>query len=101
MWKKPGDHAILPAFKYNSQFDTHLLENSSFLRMKNLQLSYDLPTTWMQATRFFENIRITFTGRNLFTVTKFKGVDPEVDSNLTAGNYPATRQYTLGVDVTF
>ena len=101
MWKKPGDHAILPAFKYNSQFDTHLLENSSFLRMKNLQLSYDLPATWMQATRFFENIRITFTGRNLFTVTKFKGVDPEVDSNLTAGNYPATRQYTLGVDVTF
>lgn len=101
MWKKPGDHAKLPAFKYDSQFDTHLLENSSYLRMKNLQVVYTLPKKWMEATRFFESVRLNFTGRNIFTVTKFKGVDPEVNSNLTAGNYPATRQYTLGVEVTF
>ena len=101
MWKKPGDHAKLPAFKYDSQFDTHLLENSSYLRMKNLQVVYTLPKKWMEATRFFESVRLNFTGRNIFTVTKFKGVDPEVNSNLTVGNYPATRQYTLGVEVTF
>ena len=101
MWKKVGDHAKLPAFKYDSQFDTHLLENSSFLRMKNFQVLYELPKRWMEATRFFESVRFNFTARNLFTITKFKGVDPEVDSNLTAGNYPATRQYTIGVDVTF
>lgn len=101
MWKKPGDHAKLPAFKYNSQFDTHLLENSSYMRLKNLQLVYTLPKRWVEATRFFENVRFNFTGRNIFTVTKFRGVDPEVNSGLTVGNYPATRQYTLGVDVTF
>lgn len=101
MWKKVGDHAKLPAFKYDSQFDTHLLENSSFLRMKNFQVLYELPKRWMEVTRFFESVRFNFTARNLFTITKFKGVDPEVDSNLTAGNYPATRQYTIGVDVTF
>ena len=101
MWKKPGDHAKLPAFKYDSQFDTHLLENSSYMRLKNLQLVYTLPKRWVEATRFFENVRFNFTGRNIFTVTKFKGVDPEVNSNITASNYPATRQYTLGVDVTF
>ena len=44
---------------------------------------------------------VTFTTKGDNTVIKFKGVDPEVDSNLTASNYPATRQYTLGVDVTF
>lgn len=101
MWKKPGDHAKLPAFKYDSQFDTHLLENSSYLRMKNLQVVYTLPKKWMEATRFFESVRLNFTGRNIFTITKFTGVDPEVNSNITAGNYPATRQYTLGVEVTF
>ena len=101
MWKKPGDHALLPAFKYDSQFDTHLLENSSYLRMKNLQVFYTLPKKWMEASRFFESVRVNFTGRNIFTITKFKGVDPEVNSNLTAGSYPATRQYTIGVDVTF
>lgn len=101
MWKKVGDHAKLPAFKYDSQFDSHLLENSSYLRMKNLQVIYELPKRWMEATRFFESVRFNFTARNVFTITKFTGVDPEVDSNLTAGNYPATRQYTIGVDVTF
>lgn len=100
MWKKKGDHTALPAFKYDSQFDDHLLENSSFLRMKNLQVFYDLPKRWMQATHFLENVRLNFTGRNLFTITKFKGVDPEVSSNITVGNYPATRQYTIGVDIT-
>lgn len=101
IWKKPGDEAILPGFQYNSMFDTHLLRNSSYLRLKNLSLSYDLPKSWMQATSFFENVRFSFTGRNIFTVTKYSGVDPEIDSNLSMGTYPATRNFTVGVEVTF
>ena len=101
MWKRPGDHTMLPAFKYDSQFDTHLLENASFMRLKNLTLAYELPQKLMERTRFFNGIRLNFQARNLFTVTKFRGVDPEVSSNLTAGNYPATRQYVLGVDFSF
>ena len=101
MWKRPGDHTMLPAFKYDSQFDTHLLENASFMRLKNLTLAYELPQKLMERTRFFNGIRLNFQARNLFTITKFRGVDPEVSSNLTAGNYPATRQYVLGVDFSF
>ena len=101
IWKKPGDRTDLPAFKYDTQFDTHLLENASFLRLKNLSLAYDLPASWMKATHFMNGARLSFTGRNLFTVTKFKGADPEINTNIAYGNYPATRQFVLGVEVTF
>lgn len=101
IWKQPGDIADLPAFEYESQFDTHLLQNASFLRLKDLTLAYDLPEKWMQATHFMKGVRLSFITRNLFTVTKFKGADPETDSNLTTGNYPATRQFMFGIDVTF
>lgn len=101
IWKKPGDKAALPAFIYESQFDTHLLENASFLRMKNLTVAYDLPSSWMKATHFMSGARLSFTGRNLFTVTKYKGADPEIGTNVNYGNYPATRQFVLGVEVSF
>lgn len=101
IWKKPGDLAELPGFQYDVQFDTHVLENASYMRLKNLSLSYDLPQNWMRATRFFQNVRLNATARNLWTVTNYRGADPELDSNLALGNYPSTRQFTLGVEVTF
>ena len=101
IWKKPGDLASLPGFDYETEFDTHLLENASFMRMKNLSLSYDLPKGWMEATNFFTNVRFNFVARNLFTVTKYKGSDPEIDLNIALGSFPATRDFTLGVEVTF
>ena len=87
--------------EYDTQFDTHVLENASFLRLKNLTVAYDLPQTWMKASGFFTNIRLMAQARNLFTVTKYSGTDPELNSNLSLGSYPATRSYTLGVEVTF
>ena len=101
IWKQPGDLASLPAFQYQSQFDTHILQNASFLRLKDLVLAYELPKKWMEASNFFQSVRFNFITRNLFTVTPFKGADPEVDSNISMGNYPATRQFMLGIDVTF
>ena len=101
IWKQPGDLASLPAFQYQSQFDTHVLQNASFLRLKDLTLAYELPKKWMDASNFFQSVRFSFITRNLFTVTPFKGADPELDSNISLGNYPATRQFMLGVDVTF
>ena len=101
MWRNPGDETDLPAFEYDSQFDTHLLENASFMRLKNLSISYDLPKKWMEATKFISNVRLNLTGRNLVTVTKYKGADPEVDTNIALGGYPATRQFVLGAEITF
>lgn len=101
MWRQPGDLTLEPEFGHERQFDTHLLENASFMRLKNLSLSYDLPSHWVEATHFFRNVRLTATARNLFTVTKYTGVDPEVNSNVSNNTFPNTRQYTLGVEVSF
>ena len=101
MWKKPGDITDIPSLATENVFDTHVLQNASFLRLKNLTLSYSLPQQWMQATRFFNSVRIYATARNLFTATKYKGGDPEKDGNISLGFYPGTRQYMLGVEVSF
>ena len=101
MWKKPGDITDIPSLATENVFDTRVLQNASFLRLKNLTLSYSLPQQWMQATRFFDSVRIYATARNLFTATKYVGGDPELDSNLALGFYPGTRQYMLGVEVSF
>ena len=101
IWKKPGDLTLLPAYSEDVKLDSRYLQNASFMRLKNLSLAYNLPKEWMRATNFFTNVRLNFVARNLFTVTKYTGSDPEVDSNIGLGAYPATRQYTLGIDVTF
>ena len=101
MWKKPGDITDIPSLATESVIDSRVLQNASFLRLKNLTLSYSLPQQWMQATRFFDSVRIYATARNLFTATKYKGGDPEKDGNISLGFYPGTRQYMLGVEVSF
>lgn len=101
MWQKPGDETLQPAFGAERQFDTHLLENASFMRLKNLTVSYTLPQAWVDATHFFKSVRINATGRNLFTVTKYSGADPEINGNIALNSFPNTRQYTIGVEVTF
>lgn len=101
MWKKPGDITDIPSLATENVLDSRVLQNASFLRLKNLTLSYSLPQQWMQATRFFDSVRIYATARNLFTATKYKGGDPEKDGNIALGFYPSTRQYMLGVEVSF
>lgn len=101
MWKKPGDITDIPSLATENVIDSRVLQNASFLRLKNLTLSYSLPQQWMQATRFFDSVRIYATARNLFTATKYKGGDPEKDGNIALGFYPGTRQYMLGVEVSF
>lgn len=101
MWKKPGDITDIPSLATENVIDSRILQNASFLRLKNLTLSYSLPQQWMQATRFFDSVRIYATARNLFTATKYKGGDPEKDGNISLGFYPGTRQYMLGVEVSF
>lgn len=85
------------------QFDTHLLENASFLRMKNISLSYTIPQNLLNKTGFIQGLRAYVTGRNLITITSkdFKGIDPEPDSNLTLGMVGNSKQFVFGLDFTF
>ncbi len=117
-WKETGDVALYPnwnglvydpstgSYTTNGdntvmQFDTHLLENASFMRLKNLTVAYQFPTKWFETQNVVSGLKLYATGRNLFTVTKYTGVDPEVDSNLSTGAYPSSRQFILGVELTF
>ena len=101
IWTKPGDITDIPKYGEQIQFDTHLLEDASFLRMKNLIVQYSFPKKWMQATKGIQNAKVLFVGRNLFTATKFSGYDPEPDINLVKFNYPNTRQFVFGMELTF
>lgn len=101
MWQKPGDVTDIAAANCARQFDTSLIENASFVRLKMLQLSYTLPQKWMNATRFMKGCKVYFAGRNLLTFTKYRGYDPEIDSLVSFGDYPNTRQYSIGVQLTF
>lgn len=100
-WEKEGDITDIPAYGYVMEFDTHLLENASFLRMKNIAVGYDFPKRLLNPTKVIKGFKITASARNLFTVTKYKGADPEIDTNLTYGAYPNTKQFTIGAEITF
>ena len=100
-WKQPGDITDIPRWGEVTQLDDRFLENASFLRLKNLSLSYSLPQSLLRKTNFFSMVRIYGQAQNLFTVTGFNGLDPEVSSNIYQAQYPASRQFTLGVELQF
>lgn len=70
----------------------------SFVRLRNVSLSYSLGA---DVIKFIENIRITLSGRNLLTFTKWNGWDPETGQGINTGGRPIMEAYTVGIDVTF
>ncbi|TVR42063.1 MAG: SusC/RagA family TonB-linked outer membrane protein [Bacteroidia bacterium] len=101
-WKEPGDQTQFPRWgEQFTQFDSRLVEDASFLRMKNLSIAYNLPQSIMQRAGFVTGTRIFLSGRNLLTWTNYLGPDPEVDSNIGMGTNPNTKQVTLGLTLTF
>ena len=78
------------------------IEDGSYLRLKNLQIGYTFenPTEWMS------NVRVYFSGQNIFTITKYSGLDPEVgggslNMGLDYGTYPQSRVFSLGANLSF
>ena len=101
IWTTPGQITDIPGAKYDVQFTDHMLQNASFLRMKTLSIQYDFPKKWMQATRYIKGVKVFGIARNLFTITSFEGYDPEPDLNLVQFNYPNTRQFVIGAEISF
>lgn len=106
-WKKPGDQSEFPSLEYvraNRQShytDSSLIENASFMRLKNLTIGYQLPKSLLGKRGFISSARIYFSGRNLLTFTSFRGIDPEVISLVPQGVNPNTKQFSLGAELTF
>ena len=109
-WKKPGDKAQFPGLDYIrdrttdnlfTHFDSRMIEDASFMRLKNLSIGYNLPKKFLASQKIFTGAKIYVTGRNLLTFTNYTGVDPEVDSNLSLGAYPNSKQFIVGFELNF
>ncbi len=100
-WKEPGDVTEIPRHGIYTEFDSRLLEDASFLRLKNLTLGYSLPQELLKKTGFIRGLRVYAQGQNLFTVTGFSGLDPEGSRNVYQAAYPMSCQFTFGLDLTF
>lgn len=96
----PGKYPKLRIGGVNvGSFSSFWLQNSAYLRAKNMQLGYTLPGSFVKKISM-ERIRVYLNAENLFTLTKMKGVDPEAP--VGNGNmYPLTSVYSFGVNVSF
>lgn len=93
-------------FSTNTQANSYYVENGSYLRMQNLTLGYTLPGNLLSRIGM-KRVRIAVAANNLFTVTKYSGLDPAVggaaDTNfgIDIGNYPLTRSYNAVLNIGF
>ncbi len=92
-------------FSTNTQVCSYYIENGSFLRMKNLQIGYAIPQSVLSKVNI-KSLRVYIQGVNLFTITKYSGLDPELGGDDRAygsdtGNYPLVKQYIFGINVAF
>ena len=102
----PSANAEAPTIEYQSS--SYYVQDGSYFKMKNLQLGYSLPVEHMFQGSI-SNLRVYVSATNIFTLTSYSGMDPEVSqysSTYTApgvdmGVYPIPRQYLVGVNITF
>jgi hypothetical protein len=110
-WTPTNSGASVPKASNKSNFSTnteitdYYIEDGSFLKLKNLQLGYNIPTTLLGKVGI-GSARIYLQGVNLFTITKYSGLDPELGGydtvfGVDAGNYPLVKQYLVGINVSF
>jgi len=109
-WQKPGDVATHPVARYNNQdkgnlVSSRFIESNDFFRLRSLALGYNFNLKKYNV----KNLRVFLTGENLFVITKYSGVDPEIPTSDSGGVlfstgpavYPMTRKFMLGLNVSF
>lgn len=111
-WRKPGDETDIPAASFsvtdNSRVSTRFVEDASFIRLKTVNLVYQIPNKMLENFKI-QGAKVYLTGENLLTFTKYSGYDPEVNAfggsntvrGIDYGTYPITRNVIVGLNVTF
>ena len=92
----------------NRRTSTRFLEDGSYMRLKNVSIGYSLPTSIISKMRL-GTLRVYYSGQNLLTFTKYKGLDPEIstfgETNTAPGTdfltFPQARTHTVGLNVSF
>lgn len=105
-WQVAGNHNGMQQFSQmlenaytaylNMQRSDAVITDASYARLKNLSLSYHLPEKWMRSAHL-QSTRVYLQGQNLFTITRYKGQDPEVAGGYEI--YPPLRIWTLGLQL--
>lgn len=95
--------------KLNTKASSYYVEDGDYLRLKNLQIGYTLPQKWISKARV-SNLRVYLGVQNLFTLTKYKGLDPELAGNdnddptdygIDRSHYPQARTIMTGLNLSF
>jgi len=82
----------------NLKASSYYIEDGSYFRLKNLQIGYTL----RNSVEWLDNTRIYLSGQNVFTITDYSGLDPEVGSTgIDIGIYPQSRIWSLGINMSF
>lgn len=84
----------------NTRSNSYFLKNASYFRLKNLTFGYTLPKTVTDKVKM-SKVRVYFSGDNLFTITKYKGLDPEREDDGRDAVYPQNRICSFGLNVEF
>lgn len=111
-WRKEGDVTSIPramygkGTNYNTLVSDRFVENGSFLRLNYLQLSYSFDPKFVKKAIGFSGLRFYASANNLFCLTKYTGVDPEIGygsygAATDNGQTPRCKSYTLGITVDF
>ena len=102
MWTKPGDvtniQSPLTAVSVNT---SKLIQDASYLRLRNVQIGYTVPAASLAKTKVIKGLRFFVQAQNLYTWTRWTGFDPEDDDNIAQYEYPVPRTYTFGLNLTF
>ena len=88
----------------SNQASSRYLEDGSYVRLRNVTLSYDFPSTFLSGISV-SNAKVFVSGDNLLTFSKFSGMDPEVGLGAGGGTssvkYPISRKILFGINVSF
>lgn len=101
-WQRPGDIVNTPGPQYATSFSSKIIHDASFLRLRDVTLSYSLPRQLTTKIKFISSARLYVEGSNLFIWTKWRGMDPEAGPlNINLSEFPNTRAFTGGLNITF
>lgn len=81
-----------------TELDSRYVEDASFLKLRNVTLGYTIP---IKVNSSSAKVRVFASARNLLTITKYKGYDPEVASGVDLGIYPSSKSFMAGISLTF
>lgn len=107
-WRKEGDNTKYPRISgtdlnNNFRYSSWYLENGSYVKLRNIQLGYNIPERLLKKIKVIKSLRVYVSGQNLFTLTNYTGFDPEVGFNGIEDprRYIPPRMFIAGLNINF